>query len=275
MVGHLMSDESTTPLDPPSFESVTVACERGVATLRVGTGRAENQMTTETYGDLLAAARWAAGEPRVRVIVLIGAGRDFSVGGDHARHRERDVHDFRAHLGLLLELATSLRTNGKPVIAAVRGRCTGGMNQVALIADLTIASETARFGQHGSRLGSMPSLWGTQLLPLAVGEKRAREIVFMCWEYTAHEAREMGLANRVVPDAELEAEVRRWTDRLLEMSPRSLRMAKTSMNFGSDLRSAGVWHGREILAEFAGTPEQREAVDSYLENRLPSWAVED
>jgi enoyl-CoA hydratase/carnithine racemase len=260
-----------TPETQP-FGSVEAVLERGVATLRIGTGRPENQMTTDTYRDLLAATRWAADEPRVRVLVLAGAGADFSVGGDHARHRERDVHDFRAHLSILLELATSLRTNGKPVIAAVRGRCTGGMNQVALLADLTIASENARFGQHGARLGSLPSIWGTQLLPLVVGEKRAREIVFMCWEYSAEEARQLGLVNRVVPDDELETEVRRWADRLLEMSPRSLRIAKTSLNFGSDLHAAGVWHGRDVLAEFAGTAEQREAVDSYLEGRPPSWA---
>lgn len=259
------------PNDPPALGSVEVRLEHGIATLVIGTGRPENQMTTDTYRELLAAARWTADEPRVRVLVLTGAGADFSVGGDHGRHRARDAHDYRAHLGILLELATSLRTNGKPVIAAVRGRCTGGMNQIALIADLTIASETARFGQHGARLGSLPSLWGTQLLPLAVGEKRAREIVFMCWEYGAEEARAMGLVNRVVPDGQLEAEVKRWAERLVEMSPRSLRMAKTSLNFGSDLRAPGVWHGRDILAEFAGTPEQREAVDSYLEGRRPAW----
>jgi 1,4-dihydroxy-2-naphthoyl-CoA synthase len=268
----VVGDLTMAAVDPPAFGSVEARLERGAAWLRIGTGRPENQMTTDTYRDLLAAAHWAADEPAVRMVVLVGAGEDFSVGGDHARHRDRTVDDFRAHLAVLLELATTLRTMGKPVLAAVRGRCTGGMNQVALIADLTIASRTARFGQHGARLGSMPSLWGTQLLPLAVGEKKAREIVFMCWEYTADEAREMGLVNRVVADDELEAETRRWCERLLEMSPRSLRFAKTSLNFGSDLHAAGVWHGRDALAEWAGSPEQREAVDSYLEGRRPSWA---
>jgi enoyl-CoA hydratase/carnithine racemase len=258
--------------EPPVLGSVASHLTRGVATLRIGTGRAENQMTTDTYRDLLTAARWAADEPAVRVVVLTAGGPDFSVGGDHARHRERDVHDFRAHLAVLLELATVMRTMGKPIIAAVRGRCTGGMNQVALLADLTLASTTARFGQHGARLGSLPSLWGTQLLPLVVGEKRAREIVFLCWEYTAQEALAMGLVNRVVEDDELEAEVRRWTDRLLEMSPRSLRFAKTSLNLGSDLHAAGVWHSRDVLAEWAGSAEQREAVDSFLEGRRPAWA---
>jgi enoyl-CoA hydratase/carnithine racemase len=259
----------------PTTASVRVDLRRAVATCRIGTGRAENQMTTDTYRDLLAVARWAADSPAVRIVVLAGDGPDFSVGGDHARHRDRDVHDFRAHLAILLELASTMRTMGKPVLAAVRGRCTGGMNQVALLADLTLASTTARFGQHGTRLGSMPSLWGTQLLPLTVGEKRAREIVYLCWEYNADEALAMGLVNRVVPDDELEAEVERWTERLLEMSPRSLRFAKTSLNVGSDLHSTGVWAGRDALAEWAGSDEQREAVDSHLEGRRPHWADPD
>jgi 1,4-dihydroxy-2-naphthoyl-CoA synthase len=85
----------------------------------------------------------------------------------------------------------------------------------------------------------------------------------------------MGLVNRVVADADLEAETRRWCDRLLEMSPRSLRFAKTSLNLGSDLHAAGVWHGRDALAEWAGSAEQREAVDSWLEGRRPAWADPD
>ena len=185
-------------------------------------------MRTDAYTDLLAAVRACASDREVRVVVLTGDGPNFSVGGDHRRHRERDAHDFRVHIGILLDIASSMRTMGKPVIAAVRGRCTGGMNQVALLCDLTIASDTSRFGQYGARSGSLPSVWGTQLLPLAVGEKRAREMVMMCWDYSAAEALEMGLVNRVVPDGDLETEVRRWSDRLLEMSPRSLRFAKTS-----------------------------------------------
>lgn len=253
------------------FGAVSARLHRHVATLTIGGIGEHNMMRTDTYASLAEAMEWAATDPEVRVVVLIGAGEHFSVGGDHGKHAERDVHDFRAHLSLLIGIATTMRTSGKPIIAAVRGRCTGGMNQIALIADLTIASETARFGQYGMRSGSLPSLWGTQLLSLAMGEKRAREMVYLCWEYDAQEALTMGLVNRVVPDDRLEAEVARWCDRLLEMSPRSLRFAKTSMNLGSDLRSAGVWHGRDALAEFAGTGEHREAIASYLEGRPPSW----
>lgn len=253
------------------FGAVRAHLRRHIATLVIGGVGAENVMLTDTYKCLREAVEWGASDPEVRIIVLTGVGENFSVGGDHSRHSERDVHDFRNHLAVLMSIATTMRTCGKPIIAAVRGRCTGGMNQVALLADLTIASQTAKFGQYGMRSGSLPALWGLQLLPMAVGEKRAREIVYMCWEYGATEALQMGLANRVVPDDELEAEVARWCDRLLEMSPRSLRFAKTSMNLGSDLRSSGVWQTRDALAEFAGTEEHREAIASYLEDRPPSW----
>lgn len=256
------------------FGAVEATLHRHVATLRIGGVGERNVMRTDTYQDLRDAVQWCADEPEVRVVVLIGRGPNFSVGGDHRVHKERDVHDFRRHLSILMGIATTMRTMGKPIIAAVRGRCTGGMNQIALLSDLTLASETARFGQYGARSGSLPSLWGTQLLPLAMGEKRAREMVYMCWEYSAEDAHKMGLVNRVVPDGELEAEVDRWTDRLLEMSPRSLRFAKTSMNLGSDLRTAGVWHARDALAEWAGTEEHGQAIDSYVEGHKPPWYPE-
>jgi 1,4-dihydroxy-2-naphthoyl-CoA synthase len=258
----------------PQFESVSCDLRRRVAHIVVTTNRPGNMMGTDTYTDLFNAVRWAASERRARVVVITGR-PNFSVGGDWAAHKERDVQSFRDHLALLLDISIKVRTMGRPVIAAVRGRCTGGMNQLAAQADLTIASENAVFGQHGCRTGSFPAFWGTQLLPLIVGEKRAREIVFMSWEYTAQEALSMGLVNRVVPDGQLEAEVERWCERLIEMSPRSLRFAKTAMNYGSDQRWAGVWHGRDALAEFAGTPEWEEAIDSYLEKRPPRWAEDE
>lgn len=245
-------------------QSVHLEVRRGTAWVTVETDRPGNNMTTADYLQLRDQLRAATSNRDVRVAVLTGK-PEFSVGGDWARHRERDSADFREHLGLLMEISMIVRTMGKPLIAAVRGRCTGGMHQLALLADLTIASENASFGQHGCKTGSFPAFWGTQLLPLAVGEKKAREIVFMSWEYTAVEALSMGLCNRVVPDQELEEEVLRWCLRLLEMSPRSLRFAKTSLNHNSDLNWSGVWEAREALAEFAGTPEWERSIATYLE----------
>ena len=254
----------------PELQFVDCSLRDQVAYIEVGTGNPGNMMGTDTYTDLYQAVRWAASERGARVVVISGK-PNFSIGGDWAAHKQRDVQSFRDHLALLFDISLKMRTSGKPIIAMVRGRCTGGMHQLAAICDLTIASENAVFGQHGCRTGSFPAFWGTQLLPLLVGEKRAREIVFMSWDYTAQEALQMGLANRVVPDDQLEAEVERWCERLKEMSPRSLRIAKTSLNYGSDQHWAAVWHARDALAEFSGTDEWKEAIDSYLGKRPPAW----
>lgn len=258
---------------PSGLSAVTCELRDGVGYIRIASGRDANKMTTTTYDELSTCLRWAGSQRSARVVVLTGE-PDFSAGGDWALHRERDRQNFRDHLLLLFETSVIMRTMGRPVIAAVRGRCTGGMHQIALLADLTLAAEDAVFGQHGCRTGSWPIFWGTQLLPRIVGEKRAREIIYLSFEYSAQEALQMGLVNRVVPGDQLDSLVEQWCRRLKEASPRSLRFAKTSLNAGSDLNWTAVWHARDALAEFAGTEEWYEAIDSYLEGREPRWVRE-
>lgn len=258
---------------PTDLVHMTCDLTEGVARLTFRTGREENKMTTRAYEELLACVKWAGSHRSCRVIVLSGE-PNFSAGGDWALHKSRDVQNFRDHLSLLFDISIAMRTCGRPVIAAVRGRCTGGMHQIAAIADLTIAASDAIFGQHGCRTGSYPIFWGTQLLPRIVGEKRAREMIYMSWEYSAQEALEMGLINRVVSPEKLDAEVARWCRRLKEASPRSLRFAKTSMNTASDSLYSALWHARDALAEFTNTDEWYEAIDSYLEGRTPRWVDE-
>lgn len=244
--------------------------ERGVVTITLNRPEADNTMTTRTYLEVREALRAAEADEEAGVLVLTGAGsKAFSVGGDFQAHKARTPANFRRHLGVLMDVAVLIRNCGKPVIAAVNGLCFGGAHQMVLLCDLTIAAENARFGQHGVRRGTAPIFWGTQLLPRIVGEKRAREIAFLCFEYDAQEALRMGLVNKVVPQEELMAETRRWCDRLLQMSPTGLRIAKTSLNYGSDQHYAGVWHAREMLAMVAGTAEFAEAVDSDREGRPP------
>lgn len=258
---------------PTGLESMTCELKEGVVRIVVATGRDANRMTTGTYEELHTCLRWAGSQRGARVVVLTGE-PDFSAGGDWELHRVRDRQNFRDHLLLLFDISVAMRTMGPPIIAAVRGRCTGGMHQVSLLADLTLASDDAVFGQHGCRTGSWPIFWGTQLLPRIVGEKKAREIVYMSWEYSATEALQIGLCNRVVPKEELGEEVGRWCERIKLASPRSLRFAKTSLNVGSDLNWAGIWQARDALAEFAGSEEWNEAIDSYLEEREPQWVSE-
>ncbi|AYY12273.1 1,4-dihydroxy-2-naphthoyl-CoA synthase [Actinobacteria bacterium YIM 96077] len=255
---------------PPELQHMSCQLDAGIAWITVHTGRNDNAMTTRAYDELLACIRWAGSHRACRVIVLDGRS-NFSAGGDWALHKERDTQNFRDHLSLLFDIAIAMRTCGRPVIAAVRGRCTGGMNQIAAIADLTIAADDAIFGQHGCRTGSYPIFWGTQLLPRIVGEKKAREMIYMSWEYTAQEALEMGLLNRIAAPERLDDEVVRYCERIKEASPRSLRFAKTSINAGSDFLYTAIWHARDALAEFTGTDEWHEAIDSYLERRAPQW----
>lgn len=253
---------------------VLYARERGVVTITLNRPDIDNKMTTQTYQEVREALRSAEADEEAGVVVLTGAGtKAFSVGGDFGAHKARTPANFRRHLGVLMDVAMLIRNCGKPVIAAVNGLCFGGAHQMVLLCDLTIAAENARFGQHGVRRGTAPIFWGTQILPRIVGEKRAREIAFLCFEYDAQEALRMGLVNKVVPQAELMAETRRWCDRLLEMSPTGLRIAKTSLNYGSDLHYSGVWHAREMLAMVAGTPEFAEAVDSDRAGRPPRWTA--
>jgi naphthoate synthase/2-ketocyclohexanecarboxyl-CoA hydrolase len=171
----------------------------------------------------------------------------------------------------MLALGAAMRNNGKPIIAAVNGYAIGGGHELHLMCDLTIASDRAIFGQVGPRVGSVP-VWGaTQLLPGLVGDKRAREILFLCRRYTAQEACEMGLVNRVVPHDELSAEVDRWCQEILDKSPQSLRIAKTALNFQSDLLYAAYTHGVEMLALTYGNRENLEGVRAFLDKRPPNY----
>ena len=165
-----------------------------------------------------------------------------------------------------------MRGCGKPVIARVRGFAIGGGNELNLLCDLTIASEDSTFGQAGPKMGSVPIWWGTQLLPRVIGEKRAREVVMLCNRYTAQEAFEMGWINKVVPVDELDAAVDEWCQRLLELSPQALRVAKLSLNFESDQLWPSVLHGYQMISFIHGTEEFHEGTQAFLEKRKADFA---
>ena len=154
------------------------------------------------------------------MIVFTGAGeRAFCVGGD-VRDPTRTAAEKRSLHHLHDRLALGIRNNGKPIIVKVRGYCIGGGNELNVLCDLTISGAWGKFGQAGPKIGSAPLWWGCQLLPLTVGEKKAREILYLTRQYSAEEALAMGLVNAVVPDEELDAEVDRWCEQILRRSPR-------------------------------------------------------
>jgi 1,4-dihydroxy-2-naphthoyl-CoA synthase len=171
----------------------------------------------------------------------------------------------------MMELFAVMRNCGKPTIAAVNGYAIGGGHELHLMCDLTIASDKAIFGQVGPRVGSVPIWGGTQLLPRIVGEKKAREIVFLCRQYSAAEALEMGLVNTVVEHAKLMDEVDAWCQEILDKSPQSLRIAKTSMNYESDNLYSSFLHGIEMLSLTYGNEENKEGVTAFLDKRPPDY----
>ena len=183
----------------------------------------------------------------------------------------RTVGAGRTHLRRLLNLSNALRNSGKPTIAKVDGYAIGGGHELHLMCDLTIASSRSTFGQVGPRVGSVPVWGGTQLLTRMVGEKRAREMIFLCHKYTADEALAMGLINRVVAPEDLDAEVDRWCQELLDKSPEALRIAKIALNFESDLLAPAYTHASEMLALTYGTEENMEGVTAFLEKRPPNY----
>lgn len=254
------------------LEDVLYSKERGVATIRINRPQVYNAFRNQTLDELADCFEDANRDEAVGVIVLGSTGgKAFCTGGDVKEEDGFDPVKGRAHHRRLIRLAEAIRNGGKPVIAAVQGYCLGGGNSLQLLCDMTIATEGSRFGQVGPKMGSSPLWWSTQLLPRLVGEKRAREIVFMCRQYSAAEALQMGWINKVVPDDQLEAEVASWCEQLLEKSPQALRIAKMSLNYESDQLWSSVIHGLGLLAFAHGTPEFHEGTAAFLEKRKPDW----
>jgi naphthoate synthase len=208
------------------------------------------------------------------VIALTGAGeRAFCVGGDQKQREE--TGDYGPSESGLFEIETLhrvIRDCPKPVIAAVNGLAIGGGHVLHVVCDLTIAAEHARFGQAGPRVGSFDAGFGSAYLARILGDKRAREVWFLCRQYDARTMQEWGLVNAVVPGAELRAELRRWADEILEKSPTALRFLKHSFNADSE-SIAGIgtlsFAGLDLFVE---SEEAREGVAAFAAKRKPDFA---
>jgi 2-ketocyclohexanecarboxyl-CoA hydrolase len=249
----------------------------GVATITINRPKVLNAFRGETVEEMLEAMRDADNDADIGVIVLAGAGdRAFCSGGDNSARssgsEKEEGYGGRGLVGLPIEeLHSAIRDSRKPVIAKVQGYAIGGGNVLATICDLTIASEKAVFGQVGPRVGSVDPGWGTAYLARLVGEKRAREIWFLCRRYTAAEAFQMGLVNKVVPAEALDAEVEAWCREILALSPTAIAIAKRSFNADSEnIRGIGAL-GFEALALYYNSDEAKEGTAAFLEKRRPNF----
>ena len=213
----------------------------------------------------------AGWDREVGVIVLTGAGdRAFCTGGDQSAHDGQ--YDGRGLIGLPVEeLHTVIRDVPKPVIARVQGFAIGGGNVLAVLCDLTIASDKAQFGQVGPKVGSIDPGFGTAYLARIVGEKKAREIWYLCRRYSAEEAERMGLVNKVVPHDQLDAEVAAWCAEILAKSPTALAIAKRSFNADSEQIRGQAAMGLQALSLYYDTEESKEGVRAFNEKRPPEF----
>ena len=253
------------------YQDILYAEADGVATITINRTEKMNAFRSQTCEELIHAFNRAGWNKDIGVIVFTGAGdRAFCTGGDQAAHE--GFYDGRGTIGLPVEeLQSVIRDVPKPVIARVQGYAIGGGNVLAVLCDLTIAADTAQFGQVGPKVGSVDPGFGTAYLAQVVGEKKAREIWYLCRRYTAEQAVEMGLANIVVPADQLDAEVDRWCAEILERSPTAIAIAKRSFNAATDNLRGISSMGMQALALYYDTDESREGVNAFMEKRNPEF----
>jgi len=257
------------------FKNILYEKKRRVAYVTINREKVRNALNSQTREELAIAIEDAWIDDRVGVIVLTGAGdKAFSAGGDLSWIVDPKKKVDNKFMQVHYRLATAMRCCGKPIIARVNGYCIGGGNELNMLCDLTIASEHSIFGQAGALVGSAPIWYGLQGLQHSVGDKKAREIVYLCNRYTAKEAMDMGWVNKVVPKEKLDEEVSSWCKNLLEKSRQSLRIAKFQINFASDMAQPQITHGLELARFFMKAPEMVEGAQAFLEKRKPDfWSV--
>jgi naphthoate synthase len=257
----------------------SAAPDDGIAKITIARPEVRNAFRPRTIVEISRALEHAREDTRIGVIVLTGEGPDaFCSGGDQRVRGDSgylaDDASGRAGVGRfhVTDLHVQMRRLPKPVVAMVAGYAIGGGHVLHLVCDLTIAADNARFGQVGPKVGSFDGGFGAGLLANLVGPKKAKEIWFLCRQYTAEEAREMGMVNKVVPLEQLEEETVQWCREMLALSPFSLRLLKASFNAAEDglMGIQQLAHDTNLL--FYGNEEAQEGRDAYREKRKPDFS---
>lgn len=258
----------------PGFEDIRYEKGEGIAKITICRPEVRNAFRPRTVTEMSRAFTDARNDSAVGVVILTGEGPDaFCSGGDQ---RVRGEGGYVGADGIprlnVLDLQRQIRTLPKPVIAMVAGWAVGGGHVLHMMCDLTIAADNAKFGQTGPKVGSFDGGYGAAYMARIVGQKKAREIWFLCRSYSAAEALDMGLVNAVVPLEELEAETVKWCREILQNSPTAIRCMKAALNADCD--------GQAGLQELAGnatllfylTEEGREGKQAFLEKRPPDFS---
>jgi len=259
----------------------------GIAKITINRPRWRNAFTPLTTAELSQAFSIVREAPQIRVVLLTGAetprgeGQNeeewlrtqaFCAGGDmNVKGRGGYIDEQGTPRLSVLDVQMQIRRLPKPVIAMVNGFAIGGGHVLHIVCDLTIASENARFGQTGPKVGSFDAGFGSSYLASIVGQKKAREIWFMCRQYTAAEAEQMGMVNKVVPHGQLEDECIAWARKMMEHSPLALRMIKMGLNAELDGQAGIQQLAGDCTALYYMLDEAQEGGRAFLEKRRPDW----
>jgi dihydroxynaphthoic acid synthetase len=255
------------------YEDVDYTVEGPTAVITINRPHRFNAFRGRTVEELIHAFRAAWADRQVQAVILTGAGeKAFCTGGDVKQRAETgDYGPTESGMFEIGYLHKLIRDIPKPVIAAVNGVAVGGGHVMHVLCDLTIAAETARFGQAGPKVGSFDAGFGSAYLARVVGEKRAREIWYLCRLYDAQTAERWGLVNKVVPADQLMAEAKAWAAEIAEKSPTALRFLKQSFNADTDHQAGLSNLAMSALDLFTASPEGLEGAAAFAEKRKPDF----
>jgi naphthoate synthase len=256
-----------------TFEDITYVVEDSAAIITINRPDRYNAFRARTVEEMIKAFRLAWVDSQVRAVILTGAGdKAFCAGGDVKQRAETgDYGPSESGMFEIGNLHRVIRDIPKPVIAAVNGIAVGGGHVLHVLCDVSIASQTARFGQAGPKVGSFDAGFGSAYLARVVGEKKAREIWFWCRMYDASEAMQMGLVNKVVPPAQLMTEARAWVQEVAAESPTAIRFLKQSFNADTDHQAGLSNLAMSALDLFTASGEGVEGAAAFAERRRPDF----
>ncbi len=257
-----------------SYEDIIYETWRGIAKITINRPQLRNAFRPKTVSELIEAFLDARDDTEIGVVILTGAGSDaFCAGGDQGvRGHGGYVGQDQVPRLNVLDLQRLIRVLPKPVIAMVAGYAIGGGHVLHVVCDLTIAADNAIFGQAGPRVGSFDAGYGSGYLARIVGHKKAREIWYLCRQYTASEALAMGLVNAVVPLDRLEAETLRWADEILEKAPTAIRLLKAAFNADTDGLAGLQQLGGDATLLYYLSDEAKEGRNAFNQKRKPDFS---
>ncbi|MFO7342935.1 MAG: 1,4-dihydroxy-2-naphthoyl-CoA synthase [Caldibacillus debilis] len=256
------------------YEDIKYETYNGIAKITINRPEVRNAFRPKTVAEMIDAFSHARDDSSIGVIILTGEGKEaFCAGGDQ-KVRGHGGYVGEDHIPRLnvLDLQRLIRVIPKPVIAMVAGYAIGGGHVLHVVCDLTIAADNAIFGQSGPKVGSFDGGYGAGYLARIIGHKRAREMWYLCRQYTAQEAYEMGLVNKVVPLDQLEEETVKWAEEILEKSPTAIRFLKAAFNADSDGLAGLQQLAGDATLLFYTTDEAKEGRDAFKEKRKPDFS---